>query len=440
MPDALKTSFNRWDSLAIIIGIVVGVGIFRVPDEVTRYLDSPWMILSAWLVGGLISFIGVLCFAELSSAFPQTGGSYIYLRESFGSATGFLFGWAQLVVIRTGSIAAVAFIFAEYTQSFFSLSNSLVKPLAVLSVFILSAMNGLGVVWGKRAQNFLSAAKIAFLCLLIIFGFLSHKGSFVHFNHLPDFSDKGLFTLFGLALIPILWTYGGWEENTYLAGETIKPGKTLPFTLIAGIAIVTALYLLLQCLYLYLLPKEQLTNNVLIAPYAINVILGKWGKIILEALVILFSLGAINGMIITGSRVTYAMGQDHVIFSYLGQINPRLGTPLRSIIINGLWTCILIISGAFSQLLFFTGVIVWCFFCLNAIGLFVLRRKYPDIKRPYRTWGYPFVPAVFVLICFALVINTVVSFPVESIMGLLLTASGIPIYYFSRIQLKDRGA
>lgn len=432
MPNTLKTTFNRRDSLAIIIGIVIGVGIFRVPDEVALYLDSPLLILLAWLAGGLISLLGVLCFAELSSTFPETGGNYVYLKKSFGPAAGFLFGWAQLLVIRTGSIAAVAFIFSEYVRAFCSLSPGTVKPIAVSAVLILSIVNILGVSSGKRLQNVLSAAKVLSLCVLIIFGFLSQKGDVAHLISLPDLPEKGTFILFGLALIPILWTYGGWEESTFVAGETIKPGQTLPSTLISGICIVTLLYVLFQGLCLYLLPLEAMKAGTLMTSSTVEVLFGTMGKKVLEGLIILFSLGAINGMIITGSRITYAMGRDHAVFRFLGTIDPRFTTPLRSIVVNGCWAIVLIISGAFNQLLFFTGITIWVFFGLTSAGLIVLRRKYRDQDRPYRVWGYPLVPVLFTVICFILVLNTAVSYFLEALIGLCLIMIGIPVYLFSR--------
>jgi len=428
----LKARLNRWDSMAIIIGIVIGVGIFRVADEVLKFVQSPWIILLVWLVGGLISLLGALCYAELSSAFPRTGGNYVYLKESYGPWAGFLYGWAELLVIHTGSIAAVAFILAESVQSFLNLHPVWVKPTAVLAVMVLSGINIFSVQYGKNVQNFFSAVKVIALIVLVVCGFLSQKGDLNHFFVEPGAFEGNIFAMFGLALIPILWTYGGWHENTFVAGETKEAGKTLPFALIAGILLITFLYMAVQCFYIYLIPSAQDATGSLVATRALHILYGSNGQKLFEVLVILFSLGGINACIMTGSRITYAMAKDHAVFRYLGEIHPKFQTPCRSIVINGIWTVILIISGAFHQLLFFTGVIVWIVFAAAVAGLFILRRKYRDLKAPYRVWGYPVLPLVFLAICIALVINTAVFYPWESLMGVLLTATGIPVYLFSR--------
>jgi len=206
--DDLKRILGRWDSIAIIISIVIGVGIFRVPSEVAKYLDSPNLMLLAWVSGGIISLFGALCYAELSSSFPQTGGNYVYLRESYGPLSGFLFGWTELLVIRTGSIAAVSFIFAEYLQSFLFLDKCLIKPVAIFIVLILSLINIIGLRYGKRVQDISTITKIAALLGIIVLGAISKKGDVSHFYSPPITIDRNIFALFGLALIPILWTYG----------------------------------------------------------------------------------------------------------------------------------------------------------------------------------------------------------------------------------------
>jgi len=438
-PQGFKKILGRWDSLAIIIAVVIGVGIFRVPAEVAKYLDSPKMILSAWLLGGVISLLGALCYAELSSSFPKTGGNYIYLRESYGPCTGFLFGWSELVAIRTGSIAAVSFICAEYARSFLSIDEYLIKPLAISVVFALSFTNMAGLRYGKNIQDVLTVVKIAALTGVILFGFLSGRGDPAHFSITPPIPERGLLASFGLALIPILWTYGGWHENTFVAGETKKAGKVIPFALTAGILIVMTGYLAMNFLYIYLFPVTKIANTALIASDTLNVLYGGAGKKIFEALVIISSLGCINAMIITGSRVTYAMSKDNAFFNFLGKVNPRYATPLRALGINAVWSAVLIIWGTFNNILFFTGVLVWLFFALTVAGLFILRRKFADMKRPHRTWGYPVVPAVFVLICLSLVANILVHYPMQSLIGLSLAAAGVPVFFLSNLKNRRHG-
>lgn len=432
----LKKILGRWDSVAIIIAIVIGVGIFRVPAEVAKYLSSPNLIILAWLLGGIISLLGALCYAELSSSFPETGGNYIYLRESYGPWSGFLFGWSELLAIRTGSIAAVAFVFAEYSQSFLSVDKSLIKPIAISAVFILCFINITGLRYGKRVQNILTIAKILALVGIILFGIMSKKGDISHFYSVPISLNRGVFPLFGLALIPILWTYGGWHENTFVAGETKNASKALPFALITGIFIVTSFYVAINFLYIYLIPVERIASSKLIASDALQILYGRNGRKMMEAIVIISSLAAINAMIITGSRITYAMAKDNPIFSYIGKVNSKYSTPLRAIIINAIWSIALIILGTFNKLLYFTGVLVWLFFAMVAGGLFILRRKFPNVERPYKVWGYPIIPAIFILICIALVINTIIFYAFQSFIGLCILISGIPVYIISQRKKK----
>lgn len=443
-----KKVLGRWDSVAVIIAIVIGVGIFRVPAEVAKYLSSPNLIILAWILGGIISLLGALCYAELSSSFPKTGGNYVYFRESYGLGTAFLFGWTELLVIRTGSIAAVAFIFAEYLQSFLYLDKYWIKTIAVAIILILSFVNILGLRYGKRVQNISVITKVLALIAIILFGFLSKKGNISNFHSAPIFFDavsslngigisplKGIgktFSLFGLALIPILWTYGGWHENTFVAGETKNAGKSIPFALIVGITIVITLYLGMNLLYIYLVPLKEIVDTNLIASNVMQILYGRGGGKALEALVIISSLGCINGMIMTGSRVTYAMAKENTVFRHIGEINAKYRTPQRAIIINALWAAVLVILGTFNKLLFFSGALVWLFFALAGGGIFILRHKFPHIERPYKVWGYPLVPAIFILICIALFINTVIFYPFPSLIGLALALTGIPIFIISR--------
>lgn len=428
----LKKVLGLWDSVAIILAIVIGVGIFRVPAEIAAYLKSPWLIMLAWLCGGIIVFFGVLCYAELSSAFPETGGNYIYLRQSYGHLVAFLFGWSELFVVRTGSIAAVAFISAEYLQSLLSLNKLFIKPLAIASIFLLSTLNAFGLRLGKRAQNLFTAANILAILTVIILGFLSGKGRAVNFFATSVLPWPKAFIYFGLALIPILWTYGGWHENTFVAGETKDASRVLPAALLIALSLVVALYLAINFLYLYLMPAEKIAVSPLIGSDMMHILYADRGRKIFELLIVISSLACINAMIITGSRITYALANDNAIFRYLGEVNSRYNSPLRAMLINCFWSSLLIFLGAFNKLLFFTGILVWLFFGLAGIGLFILRRRYPGIKRPYMAWGYPFTPAIFILICGALFINTFIFSAWPSLFGLLLMASGIPVYIVSR--------
>ncbi len=421
-----------WDSAAIIFAIVVGVGIFRVPAEVARYLSSPVLMLAAWLAGGVVCLLGVLCFAELAAAFPASGGTYVYLRLSFGRCAAFLFGWTELTVIRTGSIASVAFIFAEYLQSFFAFDKLFVKSAAVVMVLLLSFVHLAGLRYGKRIQNICVFAKMAALIGAIAIGFLFHKGSLAHITAAPAPGPPNLLSAFGLALVPVLWTYGGWHENTFMAGETRDVTRTVPLALFFGIFAVAALYLIANFFFVYMIPAQRLAGLSLFAPEIFGMLFGRWGRKVFEALIIVSSLGCVNAMIMTGSRVTDALARDNALFASLGATATGNGVPRRAILFNGLWAVALIAWGTFNKLLFFTGVVFWIFIGLTAAGLIVLRRRAPGVPRPYRVWGYPFVPLLFAATCLFLTVNALIVFPGQSLFGLGLAASGIPLYLISR--------
>jgi amino acid transporter len=296
----------------------------------------------------------------------------------------------------------------------------------------------LGLQQGKTFQNLTTLAKTLALIVIIIFGLLSKKGSVSNFLLTPAILDKNILTSFGLALIPILWTYGGWHESTFVTEETKDYRRSLPFSLITAILIVIFIYTAINLVYIYLVPVKEIASSELIASGVMQILYGAKGRKLLEILVIISSLGCINGMIITGSRVTYAVAGDNPIFRYLGEINPKHSVPSRSILINAIWSVVLIIRGTFNQLLFFTGIVVWLFFALTVAGIFVLRYKFPHLERPFKVLGYPVLPMIFVLICVSLMINTLLSYPIESLFGLGLLISGIPVFIYSQRRAKKK--
>lgn len=426
-----KKTLGLWDSVAVLTAIVIGVGIFRVGADVAGFLRSPLLMLGAWLLGGMISLLGALCYAELSSSFPKTGGNYVYLRESYGRPFAFLFGWSELLVIRAGSVAAVSFIAAEYLQSLVLAGRALTKPIAISMIIALSSVNLFGIGYGKKVHNTFTFFNISAILGIIILGIFSRKGDILNFSSAAA-SGKGLLPAVGLALIPILWTYGGWHEGTFVAEETRDAPKTLPRSLITGVTLVTVLYVAVNALYIYLLPVEKIASSSLIGSDAFAVLCGEWGRKLFAAVVVAGSLGCINAMIITGSRITYAMAQDYAVFAYLAKLDERYVSPRRAIIVTAVWASTLIAIGGFTKLLFFTGILVWLFFAAAASSIFILRRKFPKMERPYKVWGYPLTPLVFILVCAALFLNTLVFNPVPSLAGLGLLVSGVPIYVASR--------
>jgi APA family basic amino acid/polyamine antiporter len=430
-PSLLKV-LGLWDSVALAIGIVIGVGIFRVPAEVAKFLPYPELIILAWIIGGAFSIIGASCYGELSSSFPETGGDYVYLKKSYGPFIGFLYGWSGILVVRTGVIAAIAFIFAEYLVSFLGLDRSLVKMTAVATVLILSFINALGLRGGKRMQNISVVAKVLALVGIMICGLLSGKGDASNFHHIPIPSNLGIIPLFGLALVPILWTYGGWHENTFVTGETRNARTVLPKALITATLIIIFLYICMNLVYIYLVPIDKMVTSSLIVSNVMHILYGKWAKKAVELLVIISAFGGLNGTIITSSRITFCLGKDNRLFAFLGKVSERFKTPASSLAINALWGCVLIVWGTFNKLLFFMGVQVWLFFGMIVAGVFILRYKFPDMERPFKAWGYPVAPFIFVAVCAWLVVNTTVHYPLQALAGFGLMFTGVPFYFISR--------
>lgn len=419
-----------WDSSAIILSIVVGVGIFKIPSQVADYIRSPLIIMLAWLIGGLICLCGALCYAELASIYPFTGGNYVYLKKIYGSMPAFLFGWIELIAIRPGSIAAVSFIAAEYICALININYGFEKGIAVLLILLLCLINIVGIQHSARIQSYLTFAKITILMVMMIIGFWLGSGSFLNWAEPMRESNGNHLRGFLAALIPILWTYGGWHENTFVAGETKRATWTVPLGLILGISGVIALYLGVNALYMYLFPIDSIHEFRFIGTNAMERIWGKAGRKILEGTVIVFSISAINSMIMTGSRVIYALADDFSLFKMCNSLHEKYKTPLGAILITTILSIVLVIIGTFTKLLFFTGILVWLIFGFVGAGLFVLRKSKPNLTRPYKVWGYPITPILFVSACVVLVINTLLVYTSESIVGLLLMLGGIPVYMY----------
>lgn len=425
---------SRWDSVAISIGIVIGVGIFRVPSEVAGYLNSGLWVLVAWFLGGVFSFLGALCYAELASIYPSSGGDYVYLKECYGKCTAFLFAWSELLITRTGSVAAIALMFGEYTSSLFNASAEFIQPLAVAIVVALTITNLYGLKTGSRLQNIFTIAKVLALIAIFICGAM--------FLHPPktDFAVSELIkpqssVFFGLftALVPILWTYGGWRDNVFLAGETKDAERSIPFALLITCFTVTFIYVGLNFLYLYHIPINEVAQSKLIATDLFQVLFGKAGAKFLEALIVLFGFGAINALLLTGSRIAHAMANDNGLFKMLSKLDDRTHTPVRAIIFNGLWSCLLIyLIGNFEKLLFFTGLAVWIFFGMTAISVIILRSRGNSDESSFKTPLYPLIPIIVALVSFLLAISAYQEFPTESFWGSIIVLLGIPVYFIQK--------
>jgi APA family basic amino acid/polyamine antiporter len=448
----LARKLGLFDSTMMMVGIVIGSGIFLTTGIMAKSIPSAGLILLAWLVGGLIILAGALTYAELGAAMPDAGGQYVYLREAYGPLFGFLFGWKLFLVNMTGSIAALGVAFAVYFGYFFpslstqkllfslsvpffgengiSLSLSAGQVMAVLIILLFSAFNYIGVTFGKSVQNVLTVTKIATIIVIIIFGLAVGMKNPIDLNMAPagmDFSQ--IMIGFGIALIAISWAFDGWNNINYVAGEIKNPRRNLPLALLFGTVGISILYLLMNVVYILALPVEEMSGIVRIAETSATALLGTTAAKLISAAVIIAVLGALNGAIFAGARVYYAMAQDKLFFRRVGNLHPKFRTPAFAILIQAIWSCVLALTGTFEQLFtyaMFIGVLFWV---IAAAAVFTLRRKNPALPRPYKTWGYPIVPAVFIIALSGVLINALIERPAESLIGLAFTALGIPVFF-----------
>jgi basic amino acid/polyamine antiporter, APA family len=433
----LQPTLTRVNAVAMVAGTIIGASIFVQPSEIARHLETPLEILSVWFACGVLTLFGALVCAELASAFPQTGGVYVFLRETLSPLAGFLWGWAMFWSIHTGVIAAIAMVFARYTAHFVDVGDAGVRVIAIVAILTLSTLNYVGVRAGTRVQTALTIAKILAIAFIVIAGFLLIAADAVptvigaDFQKSPqDGSLGGESPLSGflLGMVAGLFAYGGWHMVTYSAGETVMPARTIPFALITGVAIVTACYMSMNLLYLLVLPDETVRSSTRIAADAADAVMGYGGSSIMAALVMMSSFGGLTGIVLTGPRVYYSMAQDGLAFRWLGYVHPVYRTPSHAIGAQAVWAMVLTATGAYRDL--FTRVIYteWLFFALMAVGLFLARRR-PSYQPTYRTWGYPLVPVVFIVVSLTIVVNQIVRTPVPAMIGLSIVGFGAPVYY-----------
>ena len=433
-PCELPRVLGFWDIIGIIVGGVIGSGIFIVPAAVAAGVGSPLLILAVWVVGGLLCFFGALSFSELGAAYPQAGGMYIYLREAYGPLISFLFGWTLFLVIDAGAIATLAVAFSsKYLPHFVELTALETKLVAVGMIVFLAVVNYIGVKWGAVLQNILTLIKFGAIVGVCLVVFIFAKGSTSHFiSPAPRALSLNLIASFGVALVATLWAYKGWESSTFSSGEIRNPERNLPAGLLAGTLIIIGIYLLTNLAYLYAFPASEIAKSSRIASDAMNFAIGPIGASII-AFIILFSItGATNQIFLCSPRVYFAMARDGLFFKNIARIHPRFLTPHVSIFALAGWSAILSLSGTFEQL--FTYVIFgqWIFFGLTVAAVMILRRKRPDIPRPYKTRGYPATPVIFILSALFVSVNTLINQFWNSFAGLAIIALGLPAYFYWR--------
>ena len=425
-----QRQLGLFDAVSIMVGIVIGVGIYESPARVAANVPGPTALLLVWALGGLLAFIGALCYAELATAYPRSGGDYVYLTRAFGSWVGFLYGWAELLVIRTGSIAAMAFVFSDYVTRLAPLGPRSPLLYAAIIVGLLSLVNVLGVREGKWTQNALTVSKVLGLSAVAVVGVVSpfegHPGPPV--THAASGS-------IALAMIFILWTYGGWNENAYVAAEVKEPERNIPRSLFLGTGLVALIYVGINGVFLYGLGFGALRSSPAVAADLMVTTFGRAAEKLMVILVAVSALGAVNGQIFTGARIGYALGRDHSAVSRLGAWNQRFGTPAWALVVQGLVTLALIVTfgsrDGFETLVKYTAAVFWFFFLLTGLSLLILRRKDGERPRPYLVVGYPFTPLVFCASSAYMLYGSLSYAPLESLWGGAIVLSGLPLYWFS---------
>ena len=417
----------------VVIGGIIGSGIFINPYIVAQRLDTPALVLGAWVAGGAIALAGALSYAELGALFPRAGGQYVYLRVAYHPIAGFLYGWALLAVIETGAIAAVAIAFATYALRLVGAAQTAAVPLAIAAIAILSIVNYLGVKPGSRVLNVLVVLKVAALAVLILAAGVAPAYPGWWTSSRVASTDTNTFLAFGAALIPILFAYGGWQNANYVAEEIDNPKRNLPLSLIAGTTAVVVIYVLVNAVYLRALGLEGLAATTTPASRAAEGMFGGWGERFVTAAIAISTFGFLDLAILAPTRVYYAMAADGYLHPVFARLHPRYQTPSFAIFVQSAWSCVLALSGRYEQLLNYVVFADWIFFGLTVGTLLVFRRTHPTGGRPpgtYRAAGYPVVQILFILTAIAVVFSVVRDDPEAAIRGAVLIALGVPVFWW----------
>lgn len=426
---ALARVLSFRDLAFIVVGTVIGSGIFLVPGGVLRQSEGHiGVALVVWGVGGVLSLLGALAYGELGAMNPAAGGLYVYLRDAFGPLTAFLYGWTFFVVIASGSAATLAVASAAYVQEFVALGIAGQKLTAVGLLAIVAALNVSGTRRSADVQNWSTGIKVGTLLVMAVALVLSGRGfGSSSESAWPQSLTPSLLSGMGLAMIGVLWAYEGWQYVTFSAGEALDPQRTFPRAIVAGTASLIAIYVFANVGYFAAL-GDHVARSDRVAAEAVGAVVGG-GAAKLIALVILVSIfSATNGLTITAPRVYFAMARDGLFFKRLAEVHKRFGTPAVAIVAGSAWSMVLALSGTFEQLLTYVVFVGWIFYALGAICVFILRRTQPDTPRPFRVPGYPWTPALFVIAAAALVANTIFTQPLRAAVGITVSLLGVPIY------------
>ena len=472
----LKKRVNLFDGISMVAGAMIGSGIFIVSADIARNVGSPGWLMVVWLITGIITIIGAISYGELASMMPHVGGQYVYLKEAYHPLLGFLFGWTTFLVIQCGSIAAVAVAFAKFTGVLIpwisdknilldlgALKINSTMVVAIAMITFLTWLNTRGIVTGKTVQNIFSSTKVIALLGFILIGFFAIKGinSFeinkeVFWqasqigpgNQVIPLSGFALVTAIGTALVGSLFASDAWYNVTYISGEVINPKRNVPLSLFFGTLIVSVIYLVTNYVYIKILPLLgspdgadvlsrgiQFATDDRVATSAMSVVFGDYAAIIMAVFIMVSTFGCNHGLILAGPRVYYAMAKDGLFFKKVGEINKK-GVPGFAIAVQGIWAVLLCLSGTYSELLDYVIFAVLIFFSLTILAIFILRAKRPDIPRPYKAFGYPVIPAIYILTTLTIMVILLIYKPDYTLPGLAIVLLGIPVFFLWRRHAK----
>jgi APA family basic amino acid/polyamine antiporter len=433
----LAKELTLYGLIMVAIGSCIGSGIFVTPSKIAGLVPSAGLILAVWALGGLVTLTGALTFGELGSLFPKAGGIYVFLKEAYGGWLGFLYGWAYLLVITSGSIAVLSLAFTYYLSFFIPLGETAKIMVSVSVIVAVTTLNIFRAKFGEIFSNIFTGLKL--LGILIIIGtgiFFGNSG--LSFNNFSiGFGSGSNLSGFGVALVGVLFSYGGWQHTSFLAGETKNPSRNVPVAMITGALIVIVIYLLVNVSYMLLLPVGKIAGSQKVAAEAISNVF-PFGAMLVAGIIAISTLGTIGIYTLSAPRIYYAMADDGLFFKKIADVHPKFRTPVNAIIAQSGWSIVLLLFwGTFEDLITYTVSVEWIFFTLAAAGIFIFRKKLKDAERPYKTFGYPVTPLIFITINTWFVINITIREPLPMGIGLCFLLLGVPVYlYFKRKNIK----
>lgn len=430
--ERLPRRLGLWSAVAVLVGSVIGSGIFRVPAAVAAAVSDPGPVLLTWAFGGLLALCGALTLAELAAALPRSGGVFAYILEAFGPLPAFLFGWSYLAVIRAAALGAIATIFAEYLTRFVALEPMQVRYVAAGLIVLVGIFNYVGVARAAAVMNLATVGKFGALAVLVGLAFLAGDGNTANFT--ASSGSAVSMSAVATVLVAVMWTYDGWADLSYMGGEVRDPQRTLPRALILGTVAIIAIYMAVNVAYIYLVPLPEMATSPLIAATAAERIplLGDLGARGVALVVMLSTFGAVNGSMMTGPRVFFAMADRGLFFPAIARVSPRFHSPSVAIWLAVALGVIYVLFNDFAQLADKFVLGIWPFYTLAVAAVFVLRRRRPDLERPYRVWGYPVVPIVFLVSSVGMVVNALVTRPVDTGITFGIILLGLPVYWVWR--------